>query len=492
MRACGLLATLALAGCVGPSEASCPAARVLFNGECCAPWAVADLDVCLVTAWDTPAADAGIGAGGARDPEVAVDALGRVVVAWTEVSESTTTVTLAEQDADGTFEFLTPAQELPGNSNSPSLTTDARGRVLLSWRQQLGEGGSVHYAERDLAGAWHLPPDTLQLSYGTTAYEPRSVYAEDGEALVVFNQWTGANFGVAVARRGKERLEGALAPPDAHSILSPPVLFANAPVPAVASNGDAIITWYQSPGQSLMTFVSERFGADGAFSRPAADDFISVDGAPVDSHPESNPAPAIHDRGSAVVAWTQENGAGHTPVFLASRTGHGEWTLPESLDDSFSTPGGAARCAQSVFGGDGSLYVAWYEEDPAGALRVFAAHRAPDGTWVDAGREPTQLSTEGADGIHPAVAVGPEGQALIAYAERVADTWQLVVRRRNPGRAVWLAPEVLSGALTGDASEPTVAWRNGLFVVAWVHGDIDNRRIHFARVLPGAEDSDAP
>lgn len=482
-----VLATLALAGC-GQAEAStCPEVRTLYDGQCCAAWSVADLDVCVVSTWDTPAREEAIEFSvGARDPEIALDDDSRVVVTWVQPQDAGTRVLIAEQTDDETFVVRSPGEALPGNGSSPSLTTDATGRALLAWRQHEGDAGTVHYTERNADGNWDTNPEPadVPLSFPPNAYEPRVAYGDDGETLIVYNQWTGTNFGVAIASRAAGDDGPIKGPGSGQDVVSPPVLFSNAPIPAVASNGDAIITWYQSPDTDLMTFVSERFGVDGEFSTPAADAFISAPGGAVDSHAEANPSPAIHDRGSAVVAWTQDNAQGHSPVYLASRDGWGEWTTPAGLDDSFSVPNGAARCVQTAFGGDGSLLVTWFEEDPSQRFSVHAAYRAPDGEWIDGPREAVQLSADGADGIHPAVAVGDEGQALVAFAERSGDRWDLVVRRRNPGGSAWIAPEVLSADLAGDASEPTVAYNGNAFVVAWVHGPPLEGQLHVARVEP--------
>lgn len=488
-RAALVIAALALPGCVVASADGCPEIRTLWDGECCAPWAVADLDTCIVSSFDVVTADAAIGPAGARDPEVVLDRDARAVVAWVDADETTTAIRIAMEDEDRDTIVLDPAQALAGAGNGPSLAADDSGRVLLSWRQHEGEIGRVVWAERQSGIDWTFPTGdgAAVLSVPPNAYEPRSVYGDDGETLVVFNQWTGDNYGVAVARREPEDETGPLvAAASAEDVLSPAVLFSNSPAPAIASNGDGIITWYQSPGGDLMVYVSERFGTDGEWSRPTATEFISAEGAPVDSHSEANPAPAIHDRGDAVVAWTQENGGGHSVVYLAERDGWGRWTNPTDLADSFSVPRGAARCVQTAFGGDGSLYVVWFEESPDQRLSVWAAHRAPDGTWIEDGRDALPLAAEGSDAVHPVVAVGAEGQAMVAFAQRTGDRWDLVVRRRNPGTAAWLDAEVLSAELPGDASEPAVAWREDTFVVAWVHGEPLDGRIHLAHLTPTA------
>ncbi|MEZ4307357.1 MAG: hypothetical protein R3F14_04840 [Polyangiaceae bacterium] len=40
--------------------------------------------------------------------------------------------------------------------------------------------------------------------------------------------------------------------------------------------GDALISWYQSGGDSLLAWQSERFGYEGPFSHPEEDAYLSI------------------------------------------------------------------------------------------------------------------------------------------------------------------------------------------------------------------------
>jgi hypothetical protein len=302
------------------------------------------------------------------------------------------------------------------------------------------------------------------------------MFAPSGETLVIWNQWTGSGYGVAVARRPRTMLEGPLTrPAGATDVLSPPVNFSNAPQPAVGTNGDAIVTWYQSPNPApgdateLVVFVSERTGEDGQFSRPTRNAFISAPGAPVDSHPIRNPLGTVAERGEVFIAWTQDNGKGQTPVFVARRSGRGVWTVPEGLDDAFCVAQGRALSAQPAFGKDGELFVVWYQ-DRGDGFAVYGAHRKGDGEWDVPGDDPVLLSSPGAEAVDPRLTTGPDGQAGVIWQERLGERWRVVTRRRNPFAEQWSAPTVLSTE-DADATAPTLAiGPTGMAIAAWLEG----------------------
>lgn len=155
----------------------------------------------------------------------------------------------------------------------------------MAWKSQYpGEEARVFVSERSASGGW-TDPASEQDAFSSlpTAYEPRPIFFPNGDRMVVWNQWMSTGYGVAVAeRRGAGGWE---MPADADDVLSQHYLFSNAPTPAVNARGDALISWYQSGGDSLLAWQSERFGYEGAFSRPGPSDYLSVPETPVDSHP---------------------------------------------------------------------------------------------------------------------------------------------------------------------------------------------------------------
>lgn len=460
----------------------CPEERRHGTGECCPAWTVAEDGDCRVRGWVLPGAGSGVGEPGARWVSVAVSGLGEPVATWIETTGTTGRTVVAEA-SDAGFALRFPGESLGGTAVQADVAAGPDGAALVAWKSQYpGEEARVFVSERAPDGAWTDPAGEEQaFSFLPTAYEPRPIFFPNGDRMVVWNQWMSTGYGVAVAERapsGAWRL-----PSDADDVLSQHYLFSNAPTPAVNERGDALISWYQSGGASLYAWQSERFGYGGTFSRPGPDDYLSVPETPVDSHPIANPKPALSPDGHGAVAWTQENGKGSVLVYLATRTPEGAWTEPANVDDALSPRLGYARCAQVEFAPTSDLFVVWYQ-DTGGGNRVVAAHRAPDGEWVEPGREPTVLSSAGIEAIYPALAVGPEGGVIAAWSERREEGWVIAARRRGAEGTSWGPIEVLSPANAGTAAQPDVAIGGAgeVAIVGWTQGDGVDAKAYFATV----------
>lgn len=462
-----LALAVAASGCaLDPLEKGCPPwTRAGEGGAACAP-----------RIFVTPAASDAVGEPGGRDIDLAVDALGRGIAAWSLTTASTSRAIVAEELTPGAWEIREPSAGLPGLADMFDIAIEPDGAAIVAFRQYVKEEGSVLLSRRDASGAWSDPGDlAARISFAPTAYEPRMAVHPSGEVLLVWNQWMSTGYGVALARRAPGS-EAWQRPADPDDVLSPKILFSNAPQITVSPAGHALVTWYQSGGGPLMVRASERFGPEGAFSRPSVDEILSAPGGAVDSHPVANPVPAIGPDGEAVIAWTQENTGGAIPVYLAARDRDRAWTKPSDLKDTFSRPEGEARCPQVAFDKEGELYVAWYEEKD-GEHRAYAARRAKTGEWIDPGSSPFELSSEGARGITPMLAVGADGSVLAAWAESVDGGWRVAARRTSAG-APWGPVEILSPELPGFVSGLAVAagGPQGRMVVAWTQGKLGEER----------------
>jgi hypothetical protein len=463
-------------------EGACPDSHRDRSGPCCPVWEAPDGAECAPREWVLPGADGGLGNAGARELNVAVDGLGRPAATWIEPGDSGDRTIVAEPDGGG-FSLRSPSAGLGGSSVQSDIAAGPDGALLVGWKQRYpGDQHRIFKSERGPGEPWVDPSDDEQLiSALPTAYEPRPRIFANGERLIVWNQWMSTGYGVALARRppgGDWRL-----PKDADDVLSVHILYSNAPQPAVNAAGDALITWYQSVGGALLAWKSERFGYDGAFSRPAIDEHLSISDTPIDSHSVANTKPALSASGEAAIAWTQENGKGSVLVYMATRTPEGVWTKPASLDDALSPRLGYARCVQIAFAKAGDLFVVWYQ-DTGGGHRVLAAHRSPDGQWVEPGREPVTLSSPGAEAVFPTLAVGEAGGVLVAWSERRGDTWVVAARRRGPTGTEWGPVEVLSDSGGGPALQPVAAigGPGDSAIVGWIQGAGQGEKALFATI----------
>jgi hypothetical protein len=490
MRSPALLAALALtSGCAldpltsSPPE-TCSEARRLPSGLCCPAWSRASAGgSCDARKFSRSTSSDAVGEGGvARVIELAIDASGQGIAAWQHVDGTGARAAVAEEQPGGAWSLRTPGDALPGSGTSLDIAAGPDGSAIVAWKQTEGESGMIFASARSSEGAWADPADLAdRVSFLPTAYEPRLATRSSGETLLVWNQRTSSGYGVALARRASSGAPWEL-PNAADDVLSPPLFFSNAPQIAVNERGDALVTWYQSTGGPLLVRASERFGDGGSFSRPGPDDILSAPGAPVDSHPIANPIPAVGPSGEAAIIWTQEDGAGAIPVYLATRSPDGVWQKPADLTDSFSTPAGIARCPQIAFGPGGELYVVWYQDQGDGD-RVYAARRSPAGEWLETGRSPAMLSTAGAVAFTPALAVGSGGAALVVWIEQAGDRSRAAARRTGSGEA-WGPLEVLSPDDAGDATSPAavIAGPSERALVAWSQGDLTSSPVFFATV----------
>ncbi|MDC0743699.1 hypothetical protein [Polyangium mundeleinium] len=467
--------------CDDPAACTCGPTRALPQGGCCPAWTVADGEVCRARTWIYPAPSQAISGPGARRVSASIDGRGRGLFVWDEATTPGADVIVVAEETDAGLSLRKPSAVLPGFAGMGVVLGGEAGDAVVSWRQSITGGeGDVHRSERAPDGTWTDPMSPAdRVSFGVRAYEPRLATRPSGEMLQVWNQWfDGSHFGVAIARRRGpgEAWEGPSAEDD---VLSPVSFFSNAPQVTVNSRGDALVSWYQSAGSQLMAFMSERLGAEGAFSRPGVDAYLSAPGAPVDNDPVCNPKPALAEDGRGVVVWTQETGQGGVAVYLASRDASGTWTRPADLADTFSRPAGKCRDARAAFDGLGHLYVTWSEDTGTGPV-VHLAQRAPDGAWIHPGDRPLVLSTEGAtQAITPVLAVGRDGGVIVVWSEEVGDHFRVAARRGSAAGFGLL--EVLSPA--GDhALTPHVAvgGPGDRAVVAWIHGEPTVGRVLFA------------
>jgi hypothetical protein len=429
-----------------------------------------------------PRADEVLGPAGARAVSAAIDGRGRAILGWEVDAPGLSGIVVAEERAAGAFALRSPTLHVVtdatiANATQTRVAAGENGEAVVTWSQGGGnETGYIFVSSRDVKGKWQDPEAAEDaLSFPPTAFQPFVIASPRGEWILAWNQWFDLNYGIAVARRPPGEAAW-LRPQRGDDVLSVPIFYSNAPQVALDAQGAALIVWFQSTGGSLMVYASERKTEGGEFSHPAKDDFLSPPGAPVDSHPVANPRPALSASGEAAVVWTQENGKGAIPAFLATRDRQGLWSKPRDLDDSFSPAMGTARCAQLAFTPAGELYVIWYQDRGDGNA-VYAARRDASGRWLEAGDQPVRLSAPDAIAYAPSLAVGPGGGVVAVFTEEVKGQTRIAARRAGAAGEPWRSEEMLSApgeivadpvVTIGPGDRTYVAWTQGLFAEARV------------------------
>lgn len=166
------------------------------------------------------------------------------------------------------------------------------------------------------------------------------------------------------------------------------------------------------------------------------------------------------------------SGAGHGPRLLERPLG-GAWSAPAALPGN---PTGARGPVLDA-AGNGALGIAWRVDQPRRYSGIAVAMRDPGGTLGD----PVDIAADDAGGVrHPAIAIDPSGDALLAYNSDTRKTHLslsgaiAIAYRRSAGS--FSTPTVVDRT---PSSAPAVAiGADGAGVIAWTHG----RRVYVVTV----------
>jgi hypothetical protein len=171
------------------------------------------------------------------------------------------------------------------------------------------------------------------------------------------------------------------------------------------------------------------------------------------------------------------SGYGHGPR-LCERPAGGAWSAATPL------PGDPVGMAGPVVdaAGAGALGIAWRVDKPRAYSGIAVAMRDPGATLS----EPIEIAGADAGGVrHPALAIDPAGDALLAYNAATHDVHlnlrgAIAITYREAGGS-FASPTVVDSA---PSSPPAVAiGRDGTGVVAWTH----DRRLYVVSVSADGE-----
>ena len=458
-----------LTGCSGAEDLAevCGEARRLPSGACCGPWTIAVDGSCERRLWQS--LDNTV-AGPVGQLEVAVAADGTGLAAWLRqghcfVGEQTPT----------TWESIAVSAGLDGIATGLVIAASLDGSALVGWQQVDAQPTGAFVSSRSAPGAWTRPQDDDRVSFdnGTSAFA--LALGAAGDAVYVWNQVE--SLGILAATRAPEA--GSFRrPADGDDWLSPEGFFTNKPKVAVNASGDAVIAWFQSIGEDLLVWASERTGGAGEFSRPLAGQELSLDrpGPELGPYYVDNTQTAIHDAGHAVVVWEHPYDE-LTALQLSTRDPDGTWHIPASPIETFTVQEGTARLPLPVFSRGGDLFIIWWHE-VGDARTVMLAHRLHDGTWLHPGSAPLQLSAPGVWATDPRIAVGSDGGVVAAWLERddETDTMRVVSRRtHDTWEGAWENGVVLATAQPGAAMYAVslaIGTSHERVLAGWVEGGV--------------------
>lgn len=212
------------------------------------------------------------------------------------------------------------------------------------------------------------------------------------------------------------------------------------------ATGDAIAVWSATSAATPHVWAARYVRSSDAWSAPVQLD-TAAGGA-------SYPVVAMNARGDAVAIWS-EAASGDLPrsVKLAYYSGTA-WTQSIRLSTRAT-----AEAPQAGIDASGTATAAWVEKDAAGNDDIVAARIGSNGI-VQAARV---LDTSAAPASFPALAVAPNGNALVAWVQSDGSSGSIHASRYAGS---WSAPERIE-SLPHESFAPAAALNDAGGFVAW-------------------------
>jgi len=363
------------------------------------------------------------------------------------------------------------AQSISGSSlSSPGDSVQLADNVTL----EVDDDGNIRFVingqeYRLVEKEWSWDhPDELSDNIspdGSWADFPVVAMNSNGEAIITWNQFDG----LANQIYKSEYFNGIWTHPTSLSDnISPDGSHAYYPVVAMNSNGEAIITWNQSDGANDQIFKSEY--RNGTWTHPKnLSDYISPDvtGAFL-------PQVAMNENGDAIITWRQYDGT--TFQIFKSEYHSGSWTHPANLSDNISPDGFAADLPQVALNDNGEAIITWNQSDGANDQIFKSEYR--NGTWTHPKSVSENISPGGFDTFYPQVAMNINGEAIITWYQSDGLSNQIFKSEYRNGS--WIHPTSLTDniSLDGSALEPQVGINDtGEVLITWYQSDGENDEI---------------
>jgi PKD domain len=161
-----------------------------------------------------------------------------------------------------------------------------------------------------------------------------------------------------------------------------------------------------------------------------------------------SPQVAVDSQGDAIAVWARSSGSGRTVEAAVRPAGSGAWQTPVALSEA------GARAERPALAVDpqGDAVVVWERSKGSGSVIEAAVRPAASGAW----QRPLQLSTAGLSAHSPAVAIDSQGNTIAVWTGSDGSNSIVEAAAGSAASGAWQTPVALSPA--GQRAEaPRVA-----------------------------------
>ncbi len=350
------------------------------------------------------------------------------------------------------------------DAKNPQTAMNVAGHGLVVWEQSDGLNSQIYKVEF-VNGAWTKTMLTAHISpEGGNAYFPRVAINDNGDAVIVWVQYDGANYRIYMSERKNWIWTHPLNLSDS---ISPAGTDANYPRVVMDNEGDAVIVWQQSDGTVSQVFKCERI--NGIWMRPSTPIVnISPDGQ--DAY---YPVVAMDETGDAVIAWEQFDGA-NWQIFKSERR-NGIWANPLSLGDNISPNSEDAHHPQVVMNASGGAIITW-EQNDGYRCQIFIS-MLTDGEWKHPADLTDNISPDAGNAYYPQAAMNDSGNAVITWEQELDDGIVRIYKSELRNK-IWTYPSNILDSISLASTSawlPQVAMDNqGNSIIVWYQYDSQN------------------
>ncbi len=351
-----------------------------------------------------------------------------------------------------------------GDELAPQVAIDNSGNVIIVWSRSDGNASQIYKSEyRD--GAWTHPTNlTDNISPdGENAQRPQVAMNDQGEAIIVWKQ----SDGESLQTFKSEYRDGTWThPTNLSDNISPDDNDVYLPQVAMNNNGETVIAWFQYRGDYLRIYMSEYRG--GVWTHPSGSSDYIDPGSLNATHPQV----AIDNDGATIIVWSQL-AEGKSRIFK-SEYREGAWTHPSDSSDYISPEGLSANNPAVAMNENGDAIIAWHQSDDAFTPRILKSEYR-EGVWVHPTDTSDALSTEGLTARYAQIAMNDDGGAVIVCQQHDGAAYRVGLYANSDGN--W-QPVSYYGREDGTSQGMQVAMNvDGDTVVVWTQSDDTNSQV---------------
>lgn len=329
--------------------------------------------------------------GDALIPQVGIDSNGNATVVWMQSDGSRFNIRANRYVAGSGWETAQFIETNNGNAMNPKVAVDPSGNAIAMWVQSNGTVNAV-WTNRYMPGVgW----GTAQILENAGDSELATVAMDGmGNAIAVWNQWDGTRFDIWATQYAAGSGWGTPQRIETNNGS------AGAPQIAMNTDGNAVVSWYQSDGILNHILSNQyRFGTGWGTAQQ------------VDTNGTSDayfPQVGIDSNGNAIVGWYANDGSQWNSWVNMFTFGIG-WDIPRLL-----SPGNVTSSIPQVsMDPYGNAITVWSQWDGV-RFNLWANRYRRNLGWDTA-----QLidTNDGMIGSMPGIAVHPRGSAVVVWPQ---------------------------------------------------------------------------